>query len=146
MFSKINFLRKNTCNRKMPSTTRKCLTFKCQPFFLRKFRWILNLVRLRPRFHHPLNKKRSRWLRPHSDAFSDFPEILRSRNQGLIPTRNTFAVVACAFLLCLQYQKVIDRLCTFHEKHLPLFLYRAQNLPSLAYYIYEVVNVYKWRN
>ena len=33
MFSKINFLRKNTCNRKIPLTTRKCLTFKCQPFF-----------------------------------------------------------------------------------------------------------------
>ena len=32
------------------------------------------------------------------------------------------------------------------KKHPPLFLYRAQNLLSSAYYIYEVINVYKWCN
>ena len=28
------------------------------------------------------------------------------------------------------------------KKHLALFLYRAQNLLSLAYYIYEIINVF----
>ena len=37
-------------NRKRPSTTTRCLGFKCQPLFSLKFRWFFNLVHLSPRY------------------------------------------------------------------------------------------------
>ena len=47
-FSKIRFLLKNTGNRKMPSTTTKCLGFKCQPYFSPQISLNFNLERLSP--------------------------------------------------------------------------------------------------
>ena len=45
---KFNFLLKNTGNRKMPSTTTKCLGFKCQPYFSPQISLNFNLERLSP--------------------------------------------------------------------------------------------------
>ena len=50
-----------------------------------------------------------------NDLFLDFPEILRSRNQGLIPTRNTFAVVTFVFSAVYNIKKSPTGCCTFHE-------------------------------
>ena len=45
------FFLKNIGNSEMPSTTAKCLRFECRPlFFFREVRWILNRVRLSPRY------------------------------------------------------------------------------------------------
>ena len=40
------FYRTTSENTEIPSTTTKCVAFNCQSPFFRKFRWILNLVRL----------------------------------------------------------------------------------------------------
>ena len=53
--------------------------------------------------------------RPHSDVLSDFPEILGSRNQGLISTRHAFAVVALLFSSVYDITKSPTGWCTFYE-------------------------------
>ena len=46
-------------NTEIPSTTTKCVAFNCQSPFFRKFRWILNLVRL----------SRRNWPYTYDEAF-----------------------------------------------------------------------------